>query len=74
LEISISFHCDDAKTVEKLVKFLQKQVYVIEARIVNTAVQLTSTTMESSTKIPLFVSDVIQFYNQRRTNTHAHNA
>ncbi|HEY9746970.1 MAG TPA: hypothetical protein V6C99_12220 [Oculatellaceae cyanobacterium] len=28
--VRVEFACDDAKTVEKLVKFLEKQVYVLE--------------------------------------------
>jgi acetolactate synthase small subunit len=29
--IRVEFDCDDARMVEKLVKFLEKQVYVLEA-------------------------------------------
>ncbi len=31
LQISVSFECDDPCALEKLLKFLQKQVYVLDA-------------------------------------------
>jgi acetolactate synthase small subunit len=72
LEIMIRFDCGDLKMVEKLVKFLQKQVYVMDARTLAEQTEH-DTAIEPSNITPLFVSDVINDYAQRRI-AHANNA
>ncbi len=37
LQVTISFCCEDCLSVQKLVKFLEKQVYVLSANLVATA-------------------------------------
>jgi acetolactate synthase small subunit len=72
LEMMISFDCDDFKAVEKLVKFLQKQVYVMDAHTLAEENEINPAS-EASNITPLFVSDVINDYSQRRI-AHANNA
>ena len=72
LEMVVRFESDDPKAVEKLVKFLQKQVYVLEARAMEQETQ-SEAAADASNITPLFVSDVISDYTQRRM-AHANNA
>lgn len=72
LEILLTFEKQDEKTIEKLVKFLQKQVYVLKAQPLQSMVAAKDSA-ESSKITPLFVSDVIQDQPQRRM-AHVHNA
>ncbi|MCE3235139.1 MAG: hypothetical protein K0Q50_1319 [Vampirovibrio sp.] len=74
LEMMVSFESDDAKALEKLVKFLQKQVYVIAAHALDQTASDEAATDASSNVTPLFVSDIINDYAQRRmanANTYA---
>lgn len=72
LEIMLSFERQDAKITEKLVKFLQKQIYVLEAKTVQPEAGAKHSA-DASNITPLFVSDVIHDHAQRRM-AHAHNA
>ncbi|WP_303674977.1 hypothetical protein [Vampirovibrio chlorellavorus] len=72
LEILLTFEAQDEKTIEKLVKFLQKQVYVLKAHTLQPAAEAKNSA-EVSNITPLFVSDMIQDQPQRRM-AHAHNA
>ncbi len=72
VEMFFTFQQQDEKTVEKLVKFLQKQVYVIQAHTVVLSAP-TKNSVEASNITPLFVSDIIDNQPQRRM-AHAHNA
>jgi acetolactate synthase small subunit len=72
LEMVVSFSCGDSKAVEKLVKFLQKQIYVMDARTMAHETE-TPSASEASNITPLFVSDVINDHSQRRI-AHANNA
>lgn len=72
LEIVLTFQKQDEKNVEKLVKFLQKQVYVLKAHTVQPAAEAKNSA-DASNITPLFVSDVIHDHAQRRM-AHAHNA
>jgi acetolactate synthase small subunit len=72
VEMFFTFQKQDEKTVEKLVKFLQKQVYVIQAYTLESSAQ-TKNSVEASNITPLFVSDIIDDQPQRRM-AHAHNA
>ncbi len=71
LEIMFSFEKQDAKVTEKLIKFLQKQIYVLEAKTVQPETEAKHDA-ETSNITPLFVSDVID-HAQRRM-AHANNA
>lgn len=79
LEMRISFILQEEKAVaekllEKLTRFLQKQVYVLEAyAIPPQKSQVTEKTETSNVITPSFVSDVITDHTQRRT-VNAHNA
>lgn len=72
LEMMISFDCSDFKAVDKLVKFLQKQVYVMDAHTLAEESE-SNPASEPSNITPLFVSDVINDYSQRRI-AHVNNA
>lgn len=72
VEMFFTFQKQDEKTVEKLVKFLQKQVYVIQAHTVVLSAP-TKNSVEASNITPLFVSDIVDNQPQRRM-AHAHNA
>lgn len=75
LEMMVSFESDDAKALEKLVKFLQKQVYVIAAHALDQTASddvATEASSASPNVTPLFVSDIINDYAQRRM-AHANN-
>jgi len=71
LELVVSFHAGDEKIVEKLVKFLQKQVYTLDIRTVNEE-DLTTETASVSHITPKSVTDLFQNESQRRM-AHAHN-
>ena len=64
LEILVSFHASDEKMVDKLLKFLQKQVYTLEARTLETH------QLEADDASP--ITPVLNDYAQRRL-AHAHN-
>ncbi len=72
LEIILTFPKQDEPIVQKLVKFLQKQVYVIQAQTIESFAQAKNSA-EASNITPLFVSDIIHDQPQRRM-AHAHNA
>lgn len=72
LEMVVSFHGEDDKAVEKLVKFLQKQVYSLEVRVLDARLESPQAVSEPARITPLFVSDVINDYTQRRM-AHANN-
>jgi hypothetical protein len=81
LELVVSFHANDAKFVDKLVKFLQKQVYTLEVRYANLEDPETPENSElknpeterASGFTPNLVTELYQLETQRRM-AHAHNA
>ena len=86
LELVVSFHANDAKFVDKLVKFLQKQVYTLEVRYANLEDPETLENSElknselknpeterASGFTPNLVTELYQLETQRRM-AHAHNA
>ena len=71
LELLISFQGLDEKLLDKLVKFLQKQVYTLEVRCTT----LAASTEEADNVAhisPKFVTELFQDESQRRM-AHAHN-
>jgi acetolactate synthase regulatory subunit len=77
MEMAISFECDDVKVIEKLVKFLQKQVYVLEAGMFFHETQSSPQEATAPVSIPkarprLLPSSDVQFV--ERKISHAHNA
>lgn len=68
LEVAVSFDCSDCRMLDKLVKFLQKQVYVMETR----------TLSEEAAAAPpapkLTHTRVIHDVHFERKIAHAHNA
>lgn len=71
LELVVSFHSEDEKVVDKLVKFLQKQVYTLEVRYTTLEVQA-SEAVHASHHSPTIVTELFQDEPQRRM-AHAHN-
>lgn len=49
IEISVTFSGCDSKTIEKLVKFLQKQVYILESGMFSHETQASTEYSETST-------------------------
>ncbi len=85
IEITINFDCADCKVLTKLVKFLQKQVYVIETRTLNhdesidaldeNASETKSVTdISSSNASKSSQSRIIHEVHFERKIAHAHNA
>ncbi len=72
LALMFTYARQDEKVTEKLLKFLQKQIYVLEAHTVQPEADAKGNG-EASKITPLFVSDVIHDYAQRRM-AHANNA
>lgn len=68
LQVAVTFDCEDARMVEKLVKFLQKQVYVLEAWAEKESAYATAPAKVA----PLFAAESYEFV-QRRV-AHGHNA
>jgi len=71
LEIVISFHAGDDKIVEKLVKFLQKQVYTLDVHYANEENDAPEAASVSNIT-PTFVTELFKSQSQRRM-VHAHN-
>jgi len=71
LEIVVSFHAGDDKIVEKLVKFLQKQVYTLDVHYANEENDAPEAASVSSIT-PTFVTELFKNKSQRRM-AHAHN-
>lgn len=70
LEVAVTFQCEEGAMVEKLVKFLQKQVYVLEAASMDKAVNFVTA---PSNVAPLFINHDEYELAHRRV-AHAHNA
>jgi acetolactate synthase small subunit len=67
IQIVVTFECDEEKTVEKLVKFLNKQVYVLDIKRVFMGRQ----EQEASMTAP---SNVATLYPQTRRLSNVNNA
>jgi acetolactate synthase small subunit len=87
IEITINFDCADCKVLDKLVKFLQKQVYVMETRTLTHDASIeqlgetmsetdnsTVTDISSSNSPKSSQSRVIHEVHFERKVAHAHNA
>lgn len=90
IEITINFDCADYKVLEKLVKFLQKQVYVMETRTLthDTSIeQLNGNPVQADAEDNATISDISASNSQKSSQSriihevhferkvaHAHNA
>jgi 16S rRNA C1402 N4-methylase RsmH len=71
LELVVSFHSEDERIVDKLVKFLQKQVYTLEVRYTTLETQ----TPEAASAAPHSIHSVTELFHDesQRRMAHAHN-
>ena len=68
LEVSLTFHIDDDKALQKLVKSLQKQIYVLDVRLLGKEPALQA--------IPVKIRSLFTPYitTEQRRISHVHNA